>query len=63
MTLPLYLGVVLNLNPLLEYDGYHIVTDLLDRPNLRTEALAWVRRAFPGVLPLTPASEGPAARA
>ncbi len=50
LTLPLYLGVVLNLNPLLEYDGYHILTDLLDRPNLRAEALDWVRRAFPDVL-------------
>ena len=45
LTLPLYLGVVLNLSPLLEFDGYHVLTDLVDRPNLRMDALAWVRSA------------------
>jgi CRP-like cAMP-binding protein len=50
LTLPLYFGVLLNLNPLLEFDGYHVLTDVLDRPNLRVEALAWVRRSFPAVL-------------
>lgn len=39
-----YVAVVLNLNPLLEYDGYHVLSELLDRPNLRREALAWVGR-------------------
>jgi putative peptide zinc metalloprotease protein len=43
LTLPLYLGVVLNLSPLLEFDGYHVLTDLVDRPNLRMDALEWVR--------------------
>ena len=49
-TLPLYLNVLLNLNPLLEFDGYHILTDIVDRPNLRAESLAWLRGAFPRVL-------------
>ncbi len=40
--LPSYLAVVVNLNPLLEYDGYHVLSDLLDRPNLRAEALGWL---------------------
>jgi putative peptide zinc metalloprotease protein len=30
-----YLSVVLNLNPLLEYDGYYVLMDALRRPNLR----------------------------
>ena len=46
LTLPLYLGVLLNLSPLLEFDGYHVLTDLVERPNLRTESLAWLRRSF-----------------
>lgn len=37
-----YAMVLVNLNPLLEYDGYHVLADLLDRPNLRYDALAWV---------------------
>ena len=39
-----YLGVLLNLNPLLEFDGYYILIDLLERPNLRPRALAWLGR-------------------
>jgi putative peptide zinc metalloprotease protein len=37
-----YLSVILNLNPLLEYDGYYILTDALDRPNLRKQTLGWL---------------------
>jgi CRP-like cAMP-binding protein/Zn-dependent protease len=36
--------VLANLNPLFEYDGFYALTDLLDRPNLRRQALAVVRR-------------------
>ncbi len=50
LTLPLYISVLLNLNPLLEFDGYHVLTDVVDRPNLRAESLGWLRRAFPRVL-------------
>jgi putative peptide zinc metalloprotease protein len=39
-----YLGVLLNLNPLMEFDGYYIVSDLLEKPNLRPRALAWLGR-------------------
>src|SRR5215210_25967 len=39
-----YLGVLLNLNPLMEFDGYYILIDLLERPNLRPRALAWLGR-------------------
>jgi len=37
-----YIGVLVNLNPLMEFDGYYILSDLLDRPNLRPKALAWL---------------------
>jgi putative peptide zinc metalloprotease protein len=37
-----YIWAVLNLDPLLEYDGYYIVSDLLDRPNLRADAFGWL---------------------
>ncbi|MBA2625017.1 MAG: hypothetical protein H0U89_05380 [Acidimicrobiia bacterium] len=37
-----YIGVLVNLNPLMEFDGYYILSDLLDKPNLRPQALAWL---------------------
>jgi len=37
-----YIGVIENLNPLLEYDGYYMLVDLLDRPNLRRQSLQWL---------------------
>ena len=33
-----------NLNPLLEFDGYYALSDWLDRPNLRLEAMACLWR-------------------
>jgi putative peptide zinc metalloprotease protein len=39
-----YLGVLLNLNPLMEFDGYYVLIDLLEKPNLRPRALAWLGR-------------------
>ena len=36
--------VLANLNPLFEYDGFYALTDWLDRPNLRRQALAAVWR-------------------
>ena len=38
-----YLGLILNMNPLLELDGYYILMDLLGIPNLRRRSLAFVR--------------------
>jgi putative peptide zinc metalloprotease protein len=43
-----YAAVIVNLNPLLEYDGYHVLADLLERPNLRAQALAWLGAALRG---------------
>jgi putative peptide zinc metalloprotease protein len=37
-----YILVLVNLNPLLELDGYYILTDLLEIPNLRSRALAYL---------------------
>ncbi len=45
-----YLIALYNLNPLLEFDGYYALSDLLDRPNLRRHALAWFGRELPAVL-------------
>jgi putative peptide zinc metalloprotease protein len=39
-----YLAVLLNFNPLMEFDGYYVLSDLLEKPNLRPRALAWLGR-------------------
>jgi putative peptide zinc metalloprotease protein len=39
-----YASILMNLNPLLELDGYFILIDGLDMPNLRVRSLAFVRR-------------------
>ncbi|MGH7727581.1 MAG: cyclic nucleotide-binding domain-containing protein [Vulcanimicrobiaceae bacterium] len=44
-----YIGFVENLNPLLEFDGYYILVDLLDRPNLRRQSLHWLGSEFRNV--------------
>ena len=38
-----YLGVFMNMNPLMELDGYYILEDLTEIPNLRRRALTFVR--------------------
>jgi putative peptide zinc metalloprotease protein len=38
-----YLLAMVNLNPLLEYDGYYALTDLLEIPNLRSRAFTFIR--------------------
>ncbi|HKD09493.1 MAG TPA: cyclic nucleotide-binding domain-containing protein [Bryobacteraceae bacterium] len=37
-----YVLVLINLNPLLELDGYYLLMDWLERPNLRKKALEWL---------------------
>ena len=39
-----FLGALLNLNPLLELDGYYVLMDWLDMPQLRQRSFAFVRR-------------------
>jgi putative peptide zinc metalloprotease protein len=43
-----YLGALLNLNPLLERDGYHVLADLLRAPGLRRRAAQRVREILAG---------------
>ncbi len=38
----LYLNVIVNLSPFLEYDGYYALSDLLRRPHLRGDAFNWL---------------------
>ena len=45
-----YVAVVRNLNPLLEYDGYYLLMDWLEVPNLRAKSLAWLGHAFPAAI-------------
>jgi len=42
-----YFLVLANLNPLMEYDGYFVLIDWLDRPNLRPHCLQWLRSGLP----------------
>ena len=41
-----YVLILLNLNPLMEFDGYFVLMDWLERPNLRPKALAWLGRGL-----------------
>jgi putative peptide zinc metalloprotease protein len=54
-----YLAALCNLNPLLELDGYHILSDWLGMPNLRREALGFISgplwRKLRAGAPLAPA--------
>jgi putative peptide zinc metalloprotease protein len=43
-----YLGALMNLNPFVERDGYHILADVLDEPNLRGRARAELARRLRG---------------
>jgi putative peptide zinc metalloprotease protein len=43
-----YVGALMNLNPLLERDGYYILVDLLREPRLRRRALEQLRRRIAG---------------
>jgi putative peptide zinc metalloprotease protein len=45
-----YVAVLRNLNPLLEYDGYYLLMDWLERPNLRRKSLAWLGTSLPAAL-------------
>jgi CRP-like cAMP-binding protein len=45
-----YVAVLRNLNPLLEYDGYYLLMDALERPNLRGTSLGWIATGLPAAL-------------
>jgi putative peptide zinc metalloprotease protein len=51
-----YVNALFNLNPFLALDGYYLLMDWLELPNLRTRGLAWVAgrlRMLPRVRPTT----------
>ncbi len=62
-----YVGVLVNLNPLLELDGYFILIDWLGMPNLRQRSFAFVRtelwpklkKVYASVTPLPGAKREP----
>jgi putative peptide zinc metalloprotease protein len=45
-----YLGVLMNLAPFMELDGYFILMDWLEIPLLRKKSLTFVRKRLPGKL-------------
>lgn len=47
-----YAMAAINLNPLLEFDGYYVLSDCLCRPNLRVQALARLGSIISGRLAL-----------
>lgn len=44
-----YLSVFKNLDPTLAFDGYYILMDILDKSNLRSEAIDWLVEIFPNI--------------
>jgi len=42
-----YLTVLLNINPMLKFDGYYLLSDALDIPSLREKSMAFVRHGLP----------------
>jgi CRP-like cAMP-binding protein/Zn-dependent protease len=42
-----YLGVIYNMSPILELDGYYILSNLLKRDNLREDAVLWLVNESP----------------
>lgn len=41
MTIASFNTVVFNMNPLMKFDGYYVIADLLEIPNLRTKAITY----------------------
>lgn len=42
-----YWSIYQNLDPLLEFDGYYVLMDVLDHPDLREDALIWLVHTLP----------------
>lgn len=55
-----YYGTLINFSPVLETDGYYILADILNIPNMRDEAFSYVRRLFSRALgrPVSAARQG-----
>jgi len=39
-----FIGIIINMNPLLELDGYYMLEDFLEIPNLRRRSIAFVKK-------------------
>ena len=46
-SLLIYYNAFKNLSPVREYDGYSLITDVLDYPGLRTVAIKWLLNKLP----------------
>lgn len=46
LILSITLSFVITINPFLKFDGYWIVSDILNIPNLREHMIIWLRRKF-----------------
>jgi hypothetical protein len=44
-----FYGSLINFSPMLEMDGYYIISDILNLPNLRDESFAYLKRTFLGL--------------
>ncbi len=55
-------SILFNANPLMRFDGYYLLSDLVDIPNLYAKGLAvvngWLRWLFLGIRPAPPAESG-----
>ena len=49
--------VLFNANPLMRFDGYYMLTDLLNIPNLYSKGLAWFSESLKSLLFGTPKSK------
>ena len=54
-----YVIVFFNINPLLNMDGYFLLIDLVEIPNLRSKSIAFLRNGLPAKLVLTDSSDSP----
>ncbi len=67
MAVSLVSSVLFNGNPLLKFDGYFVLTDILGIPNLQTKAFGYIRYLFLnrvlGIESVVPAQAGPRDRA
>ncbi len=46
-TAAIYISTLVNLNPMMEYDGYYVLMDLLEQPNLRKNSFHYLFNEFP----------------
>jgi len=54
-----YVLVFFNINPLLNMDGYYLLIDIVEIPNLRSKSIAFLRNGLPSKLVITDRSDSP----